>query len=332
LSDFTIKRLISGGLITNYFCTSRCRHCLYNAGPHWEKQYIDPQTTKANLRTVRSLGCSSVHIGGGEPLLRPAALEKVLDAAAQSGVAIDYVETNSTWFKDPDSAVQTLTRLRHHGLRTLLVSISPFHNEFVPFSRVKGVIEAAQLSGIEIFPWITDFIRDVAEFDPQKPHDPLEYQQRFGRDYPIHVLRRYWVHLGGRALDTYRPYFEKKSQEQILNQNPGSCRADLSETSHFHIDLFGNYIPGLCAGLAISREDLGKPLDPDMYPLLSALFRSGIRGLVKIAQNEFGYSPGREDYIHKCDICNDIRTFLVRDMLIDTFELRPAEYYQKENL
>ena len=71
LANFTIDSLKSGGLITNYFCTSRCRHCLYNAGPHWEKEYIDPDTAEANLRVVRDLGCYRDHIGGGEPLLRP---------------------------------------------------------------------------------------------------------------------------------------------------------------------------------------------------------------------------------------------------------------------
>ncbi len=330
LAKFRIRRLISGGLITNYFCTSRCRHCLYNAGPHWEKQYIDPQTTEANLRVVRSLGCSSVHIGGGEPLLRPAELEKVLDVAAQVGVAIEYVETNSSWFKDTESAIQILARLRHHGLRALLVSMSPFHNEFIPFSKVKGVIEAARRSGLEIFPWLADFIQDLSEFDPHQPHDPSEYQQRFGRDYFIKVLQRYWVHLGGRALDTFRPYFETKSFKQILDENPNSCRTELSETSHFHIDLFGNYTPGLCSGLAVFRDDLGKPLSPEKYPLLSALFQSGIRGLAQMAQQEFGYSPHRDDYIHKCDVCNEIRTFLVRGDLIAASELQPAEFYQKK--
>jgi hypothetical protein len=115
-----------------------------------------------------------------------------------------------------------------------------------------------------------------------------------------------------------------------LDKNPGSCRTELSETSHFHIDLFGNYIPGLCSGLAIFRGDLGKPLFPEKYPLLSALFQSGIRGLVQMAQQEFGYSPHRDDYINKCDVCNEIRTFLVKGDLIAAPELQPAEFYQKK--
>jgi len=40
--EFTIKKIRSGGLITNYFCTSSCKHCLYKCSPHWEKRYIDP--------------------------------------------------------------------------------------------------------------------------------------------------------------------------------------------------------------------------------------------------------------------------------------------------
>ncbi|MBT8370325.1 MAG: radical SAM protein, partial [Deltaproteobacteria bacterium] len=99
MTEFTIQRLISGGLITNYFCTSSCKHCLYNCSPQWEKRYIDRQTAEKNLQTVRSLGCRSVHIGGGEPLLRPDSLGDVLETAAEQGVSVEYVETNSSWFK-----------------------------------------------------------------------------------------------------------------------------------------------------------------------------------------------------------------------------------------
>ena len=41
------------------------------------------------------MGCPSVHIGGGEPLLRPDKLQAVLEAASDCGVGIDYVEINS---------------------------------------------------------------------------------------------------------------------------------------------------------------------------------------------------------------------------------------------
>lgn len=74
-----------------------------------------------------------MHIGGGEPLLRPEELGAVLQIAAQASVAVEYVETNSSWFKDPDSAIAMLAQLGKQGLQTLLVSISPFHNEYIPY-------------------------------------------------------------------------------------------------------------------------------------------------------------------------------------------------------
>jgi len=132
MSEFTITRLRSGGLITNYFCTSNCGHCLYNCSPHWEKRYIDSDTAEKNLRAIRSLGCRSVHIGGGEPLLRPDKLGSVLEVASEVGVSVEYVETNSSWFQDIESAKALLARLRPKGLQTLLVSISPFHNLIRP--------------------------------------------------------------------------------------------------------------------------------------------------------------------------------------------------------
>ena len=42
MTELNIRRLRSGGIITNYFCTSRCGHCLYNCSPQWEKEYITP--------------------------------------------------------------------------------------------------------------------------------------------------------------------------------------------------------------------------------------------------------------------------------------------------
>ena len=84
------------------------------------------------------MGCHSVHIGGGDPLLRPDSLAEIIGVAENVGVSIEYVETNSSWFKEMEFAVDVLSRLRGKGLKTLLVSISPFHNEHIPFFRYKG--------------------------------------------------------------------------------------------------------------------------------------------------------------------------------------------------
>ena len=330
MAEFKIKQLISGGLITNYFCVSSCGHCLYNCSPHWDRKYIEPQAAEENLRTVRKLGCSAVHIGGGEPLLRPDELGDVLKIAGKVGVQIEYVETNSAWFKNPDSAMAILLKLRRQGLQTLLVSISPFHNEYIPFSRIKGVIAAARQAGIGIFPWVSDFITDLSKLDAACTHSLKEFEVLFGRDYIMRLLQRYWVHMGGRALETYRPYLAKKSAEEICEENIGGCAAEFLNTQHFHLDLFGNYIPGLCSGLAIKREDLGQPLAANKYPVLTMLFDHGIRGIFKMAQENFDYVPAKDSYINKCDLCTEIRTLFVKYDFGSSTELSPRQFYERK--
>jgi hypothetical protein len=330
MTKLNIRRLIAGGIITNYFCTSCCGHCLYNCSPKWEKRYIGPDTAAKILNAVKSLGCRSVHVGGGEPLLRPDDLAVVLNIAAELGVSVEYVETNSSWYKDNLSAEAFLNKLRHQGLHTLLVSISPFHNEHIPFLKVRGVIEAAGRAGVGIFPWVIDFISDLSQFEAGKTHTLAEFNDLFGRDYLQKVLERYWIHMGGRALETYRPLMGQKTFHQIMDESTANCYGELSNTSHFHIDLFGNYIPGLCSGLSIAVEDLGKPLSDETYPVLTTLGRHGIRGLVKMAAEACGFSPQKDLYINKCDLCTEVRTFMVQNGYRGSEELKPEEFYLRK--
>ncbi len=288
---------------------------------------MTPQVAEENLRTIRQLGCTAVHIGGGEPLLKPRELSAVLEVAAAVGVDVDYVETNSSWFKDEESAVATLSQLQEKGLQTLLVSISPFHNEFIPLAKMKGVIDAARKTGIGIFPWVSDFLGDLSKLDMTGTHSLVEFEALFGPDYMTQLPQRYWIHLGGRALKTFRPYFAEQSAEQILDTNAGNCAAELTNTGHFHLDLFGNYIPGLCSGLSIKREDLSRPITAETYPILSTLFAKGIRGIFEMAQEALNYTPAKKRYINKCDLCTEIRTLFVQHNFGGPFELLPKEFY-----
>lgn len=321
-----LSRLLSGGLITNYFCSSECRHCLYRCSPRWPKDYISAETARANLETLRRLGCRAVHIGGGEPLLRPDGAASALEVARQTGVHVEYIETNSSWYRDHDSACALLEKLADCGLSTLLVSISPFHNERVPFYKVKGVIDACRQTGISVFPWVSDFISDLSALDEEQPHSLEEYQALFGENYVANLPRRYWISPGGRALDTFGKFGTQKSVSQLAAESRRGC-AELAEVTHFHIDLYGNYVPGLCAGLSIRREDLGTPLDPEAYPLISHLFAGGVGALLDYAAEAYGFGASKAAYGSKCELCYEIRRFLVVDKEMDSRELGPRGHY-----
>jgi len=326
IQPFTISHLRSGGIITNYHCSSSCRHCLYCSSPRWPKEYITPETTWKNLTTIRNLGCRSIHIGGGEPLLNPDCVAATLIAAAEAGVTVEYVETNSSWFHTLDVACATLERVAEAGLETLLVSISPFHNEHIPFLKVKGVCEACRRTGISVFPWISTFIDEIETFDDTTVHSLDEYRHCFGDDYIENLPRRYWIAPGGRALDTFGKFAVARSVSAIAAENRTGC-VELAHTGHFHLDLFGNYVPGLCSGLAICRDDLGKPLDAGKYPIITNLFEGGIGAFVSWAIEYYGYSIHRGSYPSKCHLCNDIRRFLVVEKGLRLHELQPVGYY-----
>lgn len=122
----------------------------------------------------------------------------------------------------------------------------------------------------------SEFIADLSELDAADTHPLAEFEARFGRGYVTRLPQRYWIHMGGRALETFRPYLAEK------------------------------------------------------YPILAALFHEGICRIFKMAQEKFDYTPAKENYINKCDLCTEIRTFLVKNDFGGTADLKPREFFQSK--
>jgi len=326
-ANLCIDRLMGGGIITNYACTSRCGHCLYGCSPNRERDYLEEDVLDEIVMTLKRLSCRSVHIGGGEPFLGIQALLRTVSGIRTRGLDIEYVETNAMWYRDPESAVDLLLKLKDAGLATVLISISPFHNGFIPFAKVKGAMQACRRAGMRILPWIMDFCDDIDRFDDTCTHSLQEYFNAFGPRYLSDVLNRYWIHMGGRAVATYASILGTYTAEQVARNSCGPC-AELAGTSHFHIDLYGNYLPGLCSGLAISHNHLGWELNPDDYPLITVLYKKGIAGLLELAQTVHDYVPNGV-FVNKCHLCLDIRRYLVMSVGLDSLELAPRSFYHE---
>lgn len=320
-----INKLVSGGIITNYKCSSKCRHCCYSSSPNWPDDYMTASMANEVFPILKSLGCDSVHIGGGEPLLKPDKILGVLDAARRNNVSIEYVETNASWYRDEATAKAVIRELKGHGADCLLISIDPYHNEYIPFCKVKGLIRACSETGMNIFPWRMEFWEEVDSLDENMTHSPDEYMQLFGNDYPVKLLYRYGLNLKGRAFMTYRSVMKKQHPGQILKESK-PCRL-LSGIYHFHVDLYGNFIPQSCPGFSIPLKELAKGADPGKYRIFNSLEYNGIRGLVELAEKEYGYTP-KSEYAGKCDICYDIRNYLVLELGLDLPDLKPEGHYK----
>jgi hypothetical protein len=289
--------------------------------------YIDQNMAAACFTKALELGATAMHVGGGEPLADPLGLAGVLAAAAETGMAIEYVETSGSWYDDADEAREILTELRSMGLNSLLVSVSPMHNGFIPLRKTLGALAAAREVGIAVFPWQEHFLKDLQAFDPDSTHPFEAYLAHFGPEYPAKILQRTWIHLGGRAFDLFAPVLGRQSAKEILASAGADCLRELSDTSHFHMDLYGDYVPGLCSGLAFRVDDLGDPLDQERYPILCTLAEIGIRGFYDYAVSLEEYVDRPEGYINKCELCQDIRRHLSERGWFESTELAPPEFY-----
>ena len=201
-------------------------------------------------------------------------------------MGIDYIETNSAWFVDTAQAIALLGELKASGVHTLLVSISPFHNAHIPYTRVKGVIDACRQAGLNVFPWVNAFVRDLTRLDETKPHPMQDFESGpldpiTSDAFPIGT-GFIW---GGRALTTFRDVYASHDARHILANSPPSCAQALSDTSHFHIDLYGNYIPGLCAGLAFSMAGSGPATGTGQVSAARVPGRRGHPGILESGNN-----------------------------------------------
>ena len=319
-----ITQLYSGGVMVNYYCSSRCAHCMYASSPTWPKEYMDAAMAERVFVTLARFGCHCVHIGGGEPLLNPEGLYQVLEAANRHNVAIEYIETNASWYQpaQPQRTQAVLAHLLALGVDMLLISISPFHNAYIPYEKITGLTDACKAVNMAVFPYQRQFIPDICAMDTHTPHPLAEYEQRYGTHYVRDAFRRFGIGPGGRAIATAARW-SHTPPEALCNSPP--CHG-LCETHHFHIDLFGRFVPGGCPGMGFDIGDLGAVLAPDKYPIAYALYTQGVRGLWDIAC-EAGFIPDAQGYANHCHLCMAMRTFLCKHTPDMWPELTPQEYY-----
>ncbi|MCL2741386.1 MAG: radical SAM protein [Oscillospiraceae bacterium] len=301
-----VGRLRSGGVITNYYCSSKCAHCLYNSSPSWDRDYMGGEMGERVVKAILGKGCRSVHVGGGEPFLNAEGLISFLKTAQANGLEVEYVETNSSWCKDGPSAASLLRRVREAGVGTLLLSISPYHGEYIPVSKVKGLMGACGEAGMSVFPWSMGFMGEMEALGEDGVHGLDEYERRYGPGYREGLLKRFPLNPRGRAAGLFGHLPERGWEE--LAAEAGACD-EFTSTGHFHVDLYGNYMSNSCVGLSVDVGDLSGPLDRGKYEVLYTLRERGVAGLVGLASDRHGYEP-KPRYRGKCYLCFDVRRHL----------------------
>jgi len=311
----------------SYRCTNACRHCLYWCSPTQPADWLKLEAAERIFDVLASEPrLTELHLAGGEPSMNLDLLVDIVRLAGKKGMPLGYVETNASWCKDRDVTHEGLARLREAGLPAILVSVSMFHNEFVPFSHTRNCVEAAGevfgRGGVLLY--LPHMYRMLSQMPDEGTHTLQEFCRWAGIDPDsADVPRSYQVIPAGRAVRALRSCYKPAPAQAFRGD---SCEGELLSTSHFHIDNYGNLFTGLCAGIvAADMTDLHPQITPETHPVFTTLCESGSYGLMEKAIADSGFKPCEDGYVSKCDLCYDVRCHLQKET--GSPELRPASFY-----
>ena len=295
-----------GGIMANYYCTAACRHCLYACSPSRTGGYISRETAREVCELLFSGGCTSVHIGGGEPFYNFDGLLALVETITNSGISLEYIETNAYWATDESKIEQYLRDLILVGADALCISLDPFHAEYIPVRRPLLLAQVCERVGMRYFLWQQKFLDVLSQLDASKIHNRKQLEQILSPTYIIDAATSYGMRYGGRALNIELEYMLRKPLNEILSSSP--CRRLLSG-DHFHVDLNADYIPPGCTGIKIPLSDAVNGFSIGKYPVIDALLHSGVAGLYNYT-NPLGFTPDPEGYTSGCAMCISMRHWL----------------------
>jgi len=218
----------SAGLITNYRCTFQCKHCLYCSSPKIEEE-VDEEVLREIIEQLENtVPWVDLHIGGGEPLIDFERAKRIISYIKTKKITLEYMETNGfLLLKDWE---RKLRELKESGLLCMLLSISPFHNEFISFDNTKKVFEeiVSVFGDAGIFPWHTGYFYFLKKVSPEKPVKLEDFFKNFSKEEILYQLTSVmYIQPGGRAASLFSEYMDLHSPEKLFRKD---CRKARSKT------------------------------------------------------------------------------------------------------
>lgn len=131
-------------LVMTSRCNAACTHCTTSCGPH-ETQALSEREMLRLMDEAAAVSASAAlrfNLTGGEPFLDFDLLVRVVTHGAKLGGVVTCA-TNAYWARSDEITREKLSTLRAAGLLALSVSVSRFHQRYVPLSRVRRVLDIA---------------------------------------------------------------------------------------------------------------------------------------------------------------------------------------------
>jgi Predicted Fe-S oxidoreductases len=272
-----------------------------------------------------------IHLSGGEATLRPDLLRVAIEMAAEKNIRLSYLETNGFFAETVGKAVRVLEPLRDAGLKSILVSVSPYHMEGLPLARTMNCLRAGtEIFGHDgVFPWLLHFLPMMSRLDKNTVHPLDEFLAENDMAWgDPELLRLFPLSPGGRVPERLGDFFPRRQADEFAC---GNCFDILTDVSHFHIDSHGSLFTGHCPGIRSGSIHAGmhEAKSTDGNPVFVALAFGGPFRLMQLAMEHNAYTPDENGYVSPCDLCFKVRRALVRHDASEWPELSPVSYYRE---
>ena len=129
-------------------CNASCSVCCFQCSPHGSflidegmaKRYIDEAGETGTVGTL--------YFSGGEPLLFPEVLKRLVRYAFESFGIQSLVATNGFWGADIERGTALMRELAECGLSRVRISADLYHQQYISADAVKGALRIAHDLGI----------------------------------------------------------------------------------------------------------------------------------------------------------------------------------------
>jgi MoaA/NifB/PqqE/SkfB family radical SAM enzyme len=273
-------------------CNMTCAHCSVESAPRVEGREPSEAELMQLLRDAADAGVCVVQFTGGEPMLRPKLLLKLVREAKRLGLS-SAMATNGYWGRKPNLARSYLRELVANRMEFLTISYDRYHADFMGPEPILNIAEAAKEIGFNINVNVTR----VAD-DPELGR----YTELFG-NLPYVRMRFYDVQPLGRARDL---------TSALRSEVEGFCSA----VAQAAISEDGRVLA--CNGPAYFQPDssplvLGKLSQASLHDLLKKHWEDPVLATIRSfgparLREELRSMPGfdgflRDEYSGQCDLC-----------------------------
>lgn len=132
-----------------YKCPAKCDHCCFSSGPGVNGR-IDLETAERAIDQAAQISTlTMVGFTGGEPMLYPRELVKLLRKSKNHGLRTRIV-TSAAWAKKAEKAEEMLADLKEAGLDEISLSYDDSHAPFITERQIANCVRAAASNKIPV--------------------------------------------------------------------------------------------------------------------------------------------------------------------------------------